>query len=590
MSQTKRAYDKFLLYALLIIALGVVGFISATTVIDPSYINTTGPILGSTGTFSGALTGTTLDTGQGANELYDMDQNVLQASAVTFATVNTGHGVNELYSMNQDVESTDAVTFTTINTGQGANELFDMDQNVMTTSTPTFVTVTANNLMMPCTYYITKSGGNALLIDGATLQILATTTSNNAWTWALSNMTGGGKIMFSGLHSMTTDININGTLIGSGFQEHAVTIEGYGRGISTISRTDAGVAIHIFDAAAAILRDFSVKTENGTCIYAEDTGGSVTFGNFARLELTCGTAVADLGWAIEMEASEQCMIDNIFIQSYGEGCVYFSNDGVVYDIGNTEISGTNMWWMYADDSIGLYLRGNPTKAVENIHVSGRVSILAKVGATLGDNFTAVKMVYANHNRLECVKGERVSPMYNLTQSSQNWIDLKLTYSTYLNGGTVFLLTSGSTQNEIAGYMTGSRGTSNVVLVNDAGSTANKPNTFRDFACGSVTSGEWTMVLNDYSQVYGMKGDFNTENVYGVNVFTNYAVPQSVTSYSFEHHLCKTPTLIDVQIREELHDVFWLTSNITHVTFTFTNSTDEEYRFNMRVTMNRQGGW
>ena len=122
MSQTKRAYDKFLLYALLIIALGVVGFISATTVIDPGYLNTTGPVLGSTGTFTGAvsgtsgsfsaaLTGTTLDTGQGANELFDMDQNVLQASAVTFSTVNTGQGANELYDMDQNVMATSSVTF-----------------------------------------------------------------------------------------------------------------------------------------------------------------------------------------------------------------------------------------------------------------------------------------------------------------------------------------------------------------------------------------------------------------------------------------------------------------------------------------------
>jgi hypothetical protein len=40
-----------------------------------------------TGTFSGAITATTLDTGQGANELYDMDQNVLQASEVQFAKI-----------------------------------------------------------------------------------------------------------------------------------------------------------------------------------------------------------------------------------------------------------------------------------------------------------------------------------------------------------------------------------------------------------------------------------------------------------------------------------------------------------------------
>jgi len=138
MSQTKRAYDKFLLYALLIIALGIVGFISATTVIDPSYINTTGPILGSTGTFTGALTGTTLDTGQGANELFDMDQNVLQASAVTFDTVNTGQGANELFDMDQNVLQASAVTFATVNTGQGANDLWDMDQNVLQASNVTF--------------------------------------------------------------------------------------------------------------------------------------------------------------------------------------------------------------------------------------------------------------------------------------------------------------------------------------------------------------------------------------------------------------------------------------------------------------------
>ena len=37
-------------------------------------------------TSGGALAGTTLDTGQGANDLYDMDQNVLTTSVVTFAT------------------------------------------------------------------------------------------------------------------------------------------------------------------------------------------------------------------------------------------------------------------------------------------------------------------------------------------------------------------------------------------------------------------------------------------------------------------------------------------------------------------------
>ena len=40
--------------------------------------------------------------------------------------------------MDQNVKTTDAVTFATVNTGQGANELYDMDQDVKTTSNVKF--------------------------------------------------------------------------------------------------------------------------------------------------------------------------------------------------------------------------------------------------------------------------------------------------------------------------------------------------------------------------------------------------------------------------------------------------------------------
>jgi len=94
----------------------------------------------------GGITSSTLDTGQGANELYDMDQNVLTTSAVQFLTVDTGQGANELYDMDQNVLTTSAVTFATVDTGQGANELYDMNQNVQSTDLVTFnkVTVTTD--------------------------------------------------------------------------------------------------------------------------------------------------------------------------------------------------------------------------------------------------------------------------------------------------------------------------------------------------------------------------------------------------------------------------------------------------------------
>lgn len=64
----------------------------ATTVysISPTGAPTlSGAISGTTGTFSGALAAATLNTGQGANELYDMDQNVLTTSSPSFVSVNT---------------------------------------------------------------------------------------------------------------------------------------------------------------------------------------------------------------------------------------------------------------------------------------------------------------------------------------------------------------------------------------------------------------------------------------------------------------------------------------------------------------------
>lgn len=96
---------------------------------------------------SGNVVAVTLDTGQGANELYDMDQNVLTTSAAVFATLDTGQGANELFDMDQNVLTTSAITLATLDTGFGANELYDMDQHVLTTSEVTFATTTILGLV-----------------------------------------------------------------------------------------------------------------------------------------------------------------------------------------------------------------------------------------------------------------------------------------------------------------------------------------------------------------------------------------------------------------------------------------------------------
>ena len=91
--------------------LDIGGQLSATNV-DFTYIS------GSKITTDGAIACTTLNTGQGDNELYDMDQNVKTTSAVTFATVNTGQGANELFGMNQNVATDSTVTFAGITLGK----------------------------------------------------------------------------------------------------------------------------------------------------------------------------------------------------------------------------------------------------------------------------------------------------------------------------------------------------------------------------------------------------------------------------------------------------------------------------------------
>ena len=89
------------------------GVCSGTGALDAgsSTIDTTGAVS------TGALTCTTINTGQGANEVYDMDQNVKTGSAVTFATVDTGQGANELYDMDQNVKTDSSVGFAEITSG-----------------------------------------------------------------------------------------------------------------------------------------------------------------------------------------------------------------------------------------------------------------------------------------------------------------------------------------------------------------------------------------------------------------------------------------------------------------------------------------
>ena len=86
------------------------------------------------------------------SDLQDItDEGATTTNGIVAATVDTGQGANELYAMDQDVRTTDAVTFAsasvgTVDTGQGANELYSMDQNVLTTSDVGFNSVSSDTI------------------------------------------------------------------------------------------------------------------------------------------------------------------------------------------------------------------------------------------------------------------------------------------------------------------------------------------------------------------------------------------------------------------------------------------------------------
>ena len=130
--------------------------------------------------------------------------------ALAGATLNTGQGAYELYAMNQDVESTDAVTFATVNTGQGANELYGMDQGVKTTDSPSFVAIT--------------EGANAVPNATDPLSFFAATTSAQL-AGVLSDETGTLKSVFSDSPEFTTKITTP-TIYGSTASGGDITIAG----------------------------------------------------------------------------------------------------------------------------------------------------------------------------------------------------------------------------------------------------------------------------------------------------------------------------------------------------------------------------
>jgi len=182
-------------------------------------------------TVTGLMEAITINTGQGANELYTMNQDVESSDAVVFATVNTGQGANELFDMDQNVLEASAVTFATVNTGQGVNELYAMNQDVESSDSVTFAAITATGAIT-----VGGSGTEGVIImpdSGATDHDLTIGTNDKIYIdgaeYASGAITVGGTVTY--VTSITDDFVVGGTTLANGalsFDESAgaLTIDG----------------------------------------------------------------------------------------------------------------------------------------------------------------------------------------------------------------------------------------------------------------------------------------------------------------------------------------------------------------------------
>ncbi len=112
-------------------ALTVSGAISGTT------ITGSGAISGTTITGSGAIAGTTINTGQGANEVYDMDQNLMTTDSPTFEYVTIAHGVSAVSGTYSGTVTSNDVTVVSNVASGGYIQFHPISTAEVTNMTPT---------------------------------------------------------------------------------------------------------------------------------------------------------------------------------------------------------------------------------------------------------------------------------------------------------------------------------------------------------------------------------------------------------------------------------------------------------------------
>ena len=138
-----------------------------------------------------AETGIQIIPGTISSSIFESSNNIIVGTNITASGNISSSGHISSSALNTGIISAGVVTFESVDTGQGANELFAMNQNVTTTSNVTFNNITANA-------NISSSSGTgsfgSLLVDGSSIDFSGLPTSDPSISGRLYNDSGTLKI------------------------------------------------------------------------------------------------------------------------------------------------------------------------------------------------------------------------------------------------------------------------------------------------------------------------------------------------------------------------------------------------------------
>ncbi|MFA6973504.1 MAG: hypothetical protein WC238_02065 [Parcubacteria group bacterium] len=448
--------------------------------------------------------GGTIDTGQGATEIFLQDQNLRTTDAPTFATLNTGQGSYELYAMDQDVLIASAPTFG----GLTLNGNLVLGANTLTTSNATVVTNLNADLLdarheSEFALLAGRSGGQ-ILIGG-------TGSGDNLTLQSTSHSTKG-KILFG--TSAYDEVN---NRLGIGTASPGYTIDVSSGSINAGSYTLGGITALSTASTNTLLRassGFGVAfAVNGASTLATssmyiNSSGNVGIGTTSpsyRLDVK-GTTVAhgirsDMGFDMNPVVKPTFVTGNLALTAGG------SNLGIgtyVYTVTFTTALGeTDTSWTAASPAT-ITTDSSNRKVTITVPTSTdpRVTGRKIYRTTVGGAVSANKLLTTIANNTTTTYVDDIADG-SLTGSTDYFRSNTTSNYVSVNGSPAFSLTPNTNANTFFGYSVG-----NSTL------SSGRNVAFGSSMMGNLTSGSSNVAVGNFSQTLVTSGSQNISMGYG----------------------------------------------------------------------------